>query len=178
MSCRSSSPSPHSALFVDNNVQAPLVTSVLGAAVDLPLPPGTHEPDDKSQSRSARTLESNSPGSSTLSKRAKSNNLGLNTPEAQKKLGKFFKGLGPSKASSLPLVPALILFHSTRDIRCILPFAYRHALATPEHCFVISFCHVVCLRSIPGLGFIVDVRPATLQPSLRDRSFSRWCFHL
>jgi len=78
-----------------NDVQAPLVPLVLTAAIDLPLPPGTNESDDKSKSRGGRTLGVSSPGSSTSSQKEKSNNLGLNTAEAQKKLGQFFKGLGP-----------------------------------------------------------------------------------
>lgn len=90
------------ALFVDNNVQAPLAPSVLAAAVDLTLSLSTGETGDKSQSSAGRTLESKSTGSSTSSQKGKSNDLGLNTPEAQKKLGKFFKGLGPSKAPSSP----------------------------------------------------------------------------
>ena len=99
MSYRLSNPSSRLVLFVDNNVQAPIVPPVLAAAVDLPLPPpSTNEPDGKLQLRGGRTLESNSAGSSKLSERVKSKNAGLNTPEAQKKLGKFFKGLGPSKA--------------------------------------------------------------------------------
>ena len=111
--------SPCSALLVDNNVEAPLVPSVLAAAIDLPLPPNTNELDDKSKSGDGRTLGSSSAGSSTSSQKGKSNNLGLNTIEAQKKFGKFFKGVGPSKAPSLPKSPRLILFISTRDIKFV-----------------------------------------------------------
>jgi len=93
-------------MSVDNNVQAPLVPLVLAGAIDLPLP-STNESDDKPQPSGGRTLEASSTGSSKLPQRGKSNNLGLNTIETQKKLGKFFKGLGPSKTSSLPLVPGL-----------------------------------------------------------------------
>ena len=104
---------------IDNNIQAPLVPSVLATAIDLPLPSNTgeNESHDKSQPRSGQTLGSSSSGSSTLSQRVKSNSLGLNATEAQKKLGKFFKGLGPSKASSLLMVLGLILLRPTRDMR-------------------------------------------------------------
>ena len=101
-------PIPDSTLFVDNNVQAPLVPFILATAVDLPLPPSTNGLDDKSQSSGGRTLGSSSAGSSTSSQRGKSNNFGVNTAEAQKKFGKFFKGLGPSKTFSLSLTPMLI----------------------------------------------------------------------
>jgi len=56
--------------------------------------------------------------------RGKSNDLGQNTAEVQKKIGKFFKGLGPSEVLSLPMIPRLILFCPTRDIRLISPLAY------------------------------------------------------
>jgi len=141
VSHRLSNPSSRSVLFVDNNIQAPIIPSVLAAAVDLPLPPSTNELDDRLQLRGGRTLESNSTGSSKLSERVKSKTPGLNTTEAQKKLGKFFKGLGPSKAPSLLLVPGLIPFCSTRDVGCISPFAYQRSLAMIESCFTISFCH-------------------------------------
>lgn len=170
MSCRLSNPSSRSASFADNDVQAPLVSSVLAAAVDLPLPLGTNEPDDKSQSDGARTLGSNPQGSSTLSRRGKSNDLGLNTAEAQKKLGKFFKGLGPSKVSSLILVLGLILLSPTREIGCILPLAYQHLLAIASlfHSAMAMFS-----RTITVFWFIVDVRLATWQPFQQDHSSSR-----
>jgi len=117
-------PSHCSTLLLDNNVQAPLVPSVLAAAIDLPLPPGTDEFDIKSQSGGGRTLGQSSSGSSIPAQKRKPNTLGTNTAEAQKKLGKFFKGLGPSKAPSRPKVPRLILFISTRDIRFVLSLAY------------------------------------------------------
>jgi len=78
-----------------NDVQAPLIPFVLTAAIDLPMPPSADEPDDKSQSSGGRTLGTNSIGSSTLSQRGTSDNLGLNSEAAKKKLGRFFKGLGP-----------------------------------------------------------------------------------
>jgi hypothetical protein len=90
-------PFPCSASIVDNNVQAPLVPSVMGAAIDLPSPPNTNELDDKPQSSGGRPLGSNPARSSMSTQKGKSNSLGLNTNEAQKKFGKFFKGLGPSK---------------------------------------------------------------------------------
>jgi len=111
--------SPYSASLVDNNVQAPLVPSVLTAAIDLPLSLNANESDDKSKSGGGRTLGSSSAGPSAPSQKGKSNNLGLNTVATQKKLGKFFKGLGPSKMPSLPKIPRLILFVSTRDIRFV-----------------------------------------------------------
>lgn len=119
-------PSSCSTCFVDNNVQAPLVPSILATAIDLPLPLNTDENEshDKSQSTSGRTLGSSSARSSTLSRGVKSNNLGLNTAEAQKKLGKFFKGLGPSEASSFLMILRLILFRPTRDMRFVSSFAY------------------------------------------------------
>ena len=171
MSYRLSNPWSRSVLFADNNVQAPIIPSVLAAAVDLPLPPSTDESDDKLQLRGGRTLESNSAGSSKLSGRVKPKNPGLNTSEAQKKLGKFFKGLGPSKAPSLPLVPGLIPFCSTRDVGCISAFAYRHSLAIIKHFFAISFCHGVFGNKYK-LALILDVHPATWQPFLQGHSFS------
>lgn len=89
----------------------------MAAAIDLPLPLNMNESDDKPKSGGGRTLGSSSAGSSTSSQKGKSNNLGQNTTEAQKKFGKFFKGLGPSKIPPLPKTPSLILFVSTRDIR-------------------------------------------------------------
>ncbi|KAF9650203.1 hypothetical protein BDM02DRAFT_3093571 [Thelephora ganbajun] len=107
-----------------NNVQAPLVPSTFAAAIDLPLPSNTDGSDNKLQSSGGRTLGSSSSKPSTLSQRGKSNNLVLNTTEAQKKLGKFFKGLGPSKAPSLPTLLRLTPFCSTRDVVFISSFAY------------------------------------------------------
>lgn len=93
--------SSSSVVLVDNNIQAPLASSVLAAAIDLPLPPDTNEPDDESRSHRGRTLGSTSAKSSTSTQGGKLGSRGLNTDGAQKKLGKFFKGLGPSKASFL-----------------------------------------------------------------------------
>lgn len=112
----SKQPIARSGFLVDDDVQAPLVPCVLAAAIDLPLLPNTNEPDEKTQSGGGRTLGSSSAGSSASSQREKSKNLGPNTTEAQKKFGKFFKGLGPSKEPTLSLILRLILFLSTRNI--------------------------------------------------------------
>lgn len=85
--------------LVDNNVQAPLVPSVLAAAVDLPLPPNTNELDGDPQFRRGQTLGPTSSKSSTSTQKGKPGSLRQNAGETQKKIGKFFKGLGPSKAS-------------------------------------------------------------------------------
>lgn len=97
----SRSESIHSSLsapFVDNDVQAPLIPSVLAAAIDLPLPSNTTESDDEPHSRRGRTLGSTSAQPSTSSQKGKP---GLSAGEAQKKIGRLFKGLIPSKAFSL-----------------------------------------------------------------------------
>ena len=95
---------------VDNDVQAPLVPSVLAAAIDLPLPPNTDESDGEPQSRSGQLEKSTLSESSAPTEKGKSGNLGLGTDDTKKKLGKFFKGLGQSKALPLAMKPKLILF--------------------------------------------------------------------
>lgn len=124
-----------STLLVDNNVQAPLVPSVLAAAIDLPLPSDMNESDDKSQSGSGRTLGPGSAGPSASSQRGKSNNPALNTAESQKKLGKFFKGLGPSKAPTLPMItiPTFFNFNQKHRIRTILYLAFIGHVQTLVH---------------------------------------------
>jgi len=78
-----------------NDVQAPLAPSILAAAIDLPLPANTNESDHGPQSHRERMLGSASAKPSTSTQREKSRSLGLDTNGAQKKIGKFFKGLGP-----------------------------------------------------------------------------------
>jgi len=78
-----------------NDVQAPLIPSVLAAAIDPPLASNTSDPDNEPQSRSVKTLGLTPARSSTSTRKGKAGNLDLNTEGAQKKLGKFFKGLGP-----------------------------------------------------------------------------------
>lgn len=178
MSCCLNNSSSCSSLLVDNDVQAPLVPSVLAAAIDLPLsPPGTDEFDVKPQSGGGRTLGSSSAGPSTHSQRGKSNNLGVNTAEAQKKLGKFFKGIGPSKVPSLVMVLRLILFISTRDIRfglsSVYPTPVSYIRTTIHHSYVPWYGW-----AIVGLCFAMDVHLTTWQLSLQDHSFFHWCFHL
>lgn len=101
--------------LVDNDVQAPLIPSVLAAAIHLPLPPNTNESDDKSQSSRWRMLGSTSAKSSTSGQKGKPGSSSLNTGEAQK-LGKFFKGLRPSKVPFLKMKPKLIPPRPIRDI--------------------------------------------------------------
>jgi hypothetical protein len=95
---------------VDNDVQAPLVPPVLAAAIDLPPPPNTNESDGEPQSRSGQIQRSTFSRSLTPTEKGKHGNLGLNTDDTQKKLGKFFKGLGQSKAFPLVMKPKLIPF--------------------------------------------------------------------
>lgn len=102
-----------------------------------------NEPEGRLQSGGGKTLGSSSTKSSTLSQKGKSNELGLNTAEAQKKLGKFFKGLGPSKASSLPPTPRLILFDWTRDMRFVWSLLYL-TLVGYVRILLISVCHDRC----------------------------------
>jgi hypothetical protein len=85
---------------VDNDVPAPLDSAVLAHAEDLPIPPSLDEHTDnstaaKSGGNGGRALDSSSgPSESSSTGKGK----GTLSGEAQKKLGKFFKNLGPSKS--------------------------------------------------------------------------------
>lgn len=94
--------------LVDNDVQAPLVPSVLAAAIDLPLLSKANESDDGSKFLRGRTLGSTSAKSSTSTQKGKPDNLELKTDEV--KLGKFFKGLRPSKTPFRTITLMLIPF--------------------------------------------------------------------
>lgn len=72
-----------------NDVQAPLLPFVLAAAIDPPLASNTSDVDNDPQSRSRNTPES------TSTRNGRTGYPELSTDGAQKKFGKFFKGLGP-----------------------------------------------------------------------------------
>jgi tether containing UBX domain for GLUT4 len=77
-----------------NDVQAPLVPSILATAINLPLPPSLNELDDNPRSHNGR-IGSTSTRSSITTQKRKPGSSGLSIDEAQKKIGKLFKGLGP-----------------------------------------------------------------------------------
>jgi hypothetical protein len=143
---------PSSVPLVDNDVQAPLAPSVLAAVIDLPLPPSMNEYDDEPQSRRGKTLGSTSAKSSTSTQKGKPGSLGLNTDEAQKKLGKFFKGLGPSKAFFLMIKPKLIPSCLIRNIGSSSLFVYLTLTGHIQLYPTILFYQVV-LESDYGCSF-------------------------
>jgi len=75
-----------------NDIPAPLDPTVLAEAIDLPMPPNLDEPNNVPTAGSkGRTL--GSPGGSSSS--GSKDKTKLTSDDAQKKLGKFFKNLGP-----------------------------------------------------------------------------------
>lgn len=159
---------PYSASFVDNDVQAPLVPSALAAAIDPPLASNTSDSDNEPQSRSVKTLGSTPPGSSTSTRKGKASNLELNTEEAQKKFGKFFKGLGPSKASYFAMILKLILHCSARDMSLVRIYLWWVMFISSPTLWYAT----LCLRAIVYFHIIVDVHPTIWPPFLQDHSFS------
>lgn len=146
---------------VDNDIQAPLVQTAWAAAIDLPSPFDTSASNDDLQPRNSQLIESTSASSSTSTRKGKSGTLGLNTDEAQKKLGKFFKGLGQSMAPSLTTKLTLTIF-TTRKIVPLLPFA--------------SLILATCVRTALGshqAELTEDVHPTTLPPFPLGHLFSR-----
>ena len=82
--------------FSDNDIPAPLDPVVLAEAVDLPVPPNLDEPNETpvaSTGGGGKARSVNVPSGEKTK---------LSSGEAQKKLGKFFKSLGPSKCPRCP----------------------------------------------------------------------------
>lgn len=77
----------------DNDVQAPLDPALLEQAEDLPTPPNLEVVVEKPAASSSKS-EGRTLGSSTSESTGGAKNLF--SAIDQKKLGKFFKGLGPS----------------------------------------------------------------------------------
>ena len=81
-------------LSLDNDVAAPLYPVVLAQAIDLPIPPSLEESSEKPSAVS--TTGGTTRRSSTSTDATSKTGLAIKSGEAQKKLSKFFKNLGPS----------------------------------------------------------------------------------
>jgi len=76
-----------------NDVAAPLDPVVLARAIDLPIPPSPVESSEKPSAVSKTSGTTR--GSSTSTDATSKTGLAIKSGEAQKKLNKFFKNLGP-----------------------------------------------------------------------------------